>query len=375
MFELNPKNSVSDTSLCGFIPMALVQDGFGFSHSYELRVWRDVKKGYSHFQNGDIGIAKISPCFENRKSTIFYGLPNGIGAGTTELTILRPIVVDAEFYLFLFQSIWYITEGTKDFIGVVGQQRVNKVIFTPLAIPIPPIAEQKRITTEIKRYFHFVELIEYNKETLIRNTLTTKSKILELAMQGKLVPQDPTDEPAADMLKRINPKAKIITDNPHCRNIPSGWVMSTLKELIAIPSSKPYQIFQSEINEDGSIPVISQSSNFIEGYSDCYDKAFHPNNGIVIFGDHTKNVKFFSEDFIIGADGVKLIDWDYNKQYLYYLIKYVSEKIPSKGYSRHFQYLASYVIGLPPLNEQKRIVNKIEELFATLNHIEISLKD
>lgn len=150
--------------------------------------------------------------------------------------------------------------------------------------------------------------------------------------------------------------------------------MTALKELIIKTSSKQYQILQSEIKPKGKIPVISQSSNFIEGYSDNYNTAFHPNNGIVIFGDHTKIVKFFSADFIIGADGVKLIDWGYNKRFLYYLIKNVSEKIPNKGYSRHSQYLFKYIVGLPPLREQMRIVAKIEELYSILDKIEASLQ-
>ena len=113
IFELNPKNDVPDDTQGGFIPMACVDNGFGYSHTFETRVWKEIRKGYSHFQNGDIGIAKISPCFENRKSTIFYDLPNGIGAGTTELTVLRGHCVNTEFYLYLFQSEWYIFEGNQ----------------------------------------------------------------------------------------------------------------------------------------------------------------------------------------------------------------------------------------------------------------------
>ena len=140
-----------------------VEEGFSGNHSFEKRIWQDVKRGYCHFQNGDIGIAKISPCFENRKSTIFKDLPNTYGAGTTELVILRPIKVYTKFYLYLFKSDWYIKEGTKYFKGVVGQQRVHKEIFTDLHIPLPPFAEQQRIVTEIEHWFALIEQIEQNK--------------------------------------------------------------------------------------------------------------------------------------------------------------------------------------------------------------------
>ena len=153
LFILNPKNKLADESLCGFIPMSLVEDGFSGRHYFEIRNWGQVKKGFSQFQNGDIGIAKISPCFENLKSVIFEKLPNGNGAGTTELTILRSLGVYSKFYLYLFKSWWYISEGTKYFKGVVGQQRVNKEIFTDLIVPVPPINEQKRIAEEIERCF------------------------------------------------------------------------------------------------------------------------------------------------------------------------------------------------------------------------------
>ncbi|WP_256122217.1 restriction endonuclease subunit S, partial [Tannerella forsythia] len=215
IFILNPKNEVDDETLAGFIPMALVDDGFCGSHSFEQELWKNIKKGFSHFQNGDIGIAKISPCFENMKSVIFNNLPNGLGAGTTELTILRGILIDVKFYLYLFKTSWYISQGTKYFKGVVGQQRVNKAIFTTLEVPLPPLAEQQRIVSEIERWSVLIDTIEQGKENLETSIKQAKSKILDLAIHGKLVPQDPKDEPASELLKHINPKAQITCDNEH----------------------------------------------------------------------------------------------------------------------------------------------------------------
>ena len=160
LFLLNPKNNLQDNLDIGFVPMTNVEDGFSGKHSFEIKKWKDVKKGYSHFQNGDIGIAKISPCFENLKSCIFNSLPNDMGAGTTELVILRDMGIFTPFYLYLFKSSWYITQGTKYFKGVVGQQRVNKEIFTELYIPLPPLAEQERIVGEIEKIFAVLDRIE-----------------------------------------------------------------------------------------------------------------------------------------------------------------------------------------------------------------------
>ena len=234
LFLLNPKSELDDNMKVGFIPMALVEDGFSGDHFYEERTWKDVKRGYCHFQNGDIGIAKISPCFENRKSTIFKNLPNTYGAGTTELVILRPIKVYTKFYLYLFKSDWYVKEGTKYFKGVVGQQRVHKEIFTDLHIPLPPFAEQQRIVEEIEYWFVLIDQIEQDKSDLQTAIRQTKSKILDLAIHGKLVLQNPNDEPASELLKRINPKAEITCDNGHYPQLPDSWTIVPMQMLCSL---------------------------------------------------------------------------------------------------------------------------------------------
>ena len=234
LFCLNPKSEITDDTSVGFIPMACVDDGFSGNHQFKDRIWKEVKKGYCHFRNGDIGIAKISPCFENLKSTIFQNLPNNYGAGTTELVILRPLNIHAKFYLYLFKSQWYISEGTKYFKGVVGQQRVHKGIFTDLQVPLPPLAEQYRIVAEIERWFALIDEIERGKADLQTTIKQTKSKILDLAIHGKLVPQDPNDEPASELLKRINPKAEITCDNGHYTNLPIGWVVVPMQMLCSL---------------------------------------------------------------------------------------------------------------------------------------------
>lgn len=239
LFCLNPKSEIADDTNIGFIPMACVNDGFSGNHHFEKRIWKEVKKGYCHFQNGDIGIAKISPCFENLKSTIFQELPNNCGAGTTELVILRPINIYAKFYLYLFKSQWYIDEGTKYFKGVVGQQRVNKGIFTDLHIPLPPFAEQQRIVMGIEKWFALIDQIEQDKVDLHTTIKQTKSKILDLAIHGKLVPQDPNDEPAIELLERINPNFTPC-DNGHSEKLPQSWTWAKGKNIFSpMKSAKP----------------------------------------------------------------------------------------------------------------------------------------
>ena len=393
MFLLNPKSELDDNMKVGFIPMALVEDGFSGNHFYEERTWKDVKRGYCHFQNGDIGIAKISPCFENRKSTIFKNLPNTYGAGTTELVILRPIKVYTKFYLYLFKSDWYVKEGTKYFKGVVGQQRVHKEIFTDLYIPFPPFAEQQRIVEEIEYWFALIDQIEQDKSDLQTAIRQTKSKILDLAIHGKLVPQDPNDEPASELLKRINPKAKITCDNGHDEKspfeIPDTWVWCRHNSILDISGGaqpaksyfetipRPNYIRLYQIRDYGESPVpiyipISLASKQTEKgdillarYGGSLGKVFHAEQGAYNVAMAKVIFKF---DNLIYKEFA----------YYYYLsnlyqgkLKEISRTAQAGFNSTDFN---DMYFPLPPLSEQQRIVAKIEELFSVLDNIQNALE-
>ena len=125
---LNPKNDLPDELEVSFIPMALIDDGYRNSHFFEIKTWGSIKKGFTHFADGDIGIAKITPCFLNRKSVIFCNLKNRYGAGTTELSIVRVVndLLSRDFLLYFFKSAYFIENGVKSFTGTAGQQRIHK---------------------------------------------------------------------------------------------------------------------------------------------------------------------------------------------------------------------------------------------------------
>lgn len=151
IFEINPKNEAEDDSECAFIPMECVKPGFGSGFTYKTVKWKSIKRGYSHFADGDIGFAKITPCFQNRKSLIFSNLPNGIGAGTTELKILRPYShhILKEYVLAFLQSPYFIDEAS--FKGTANQQRIIGGYVEHKLFAIPPIKEQVRIVERINR--------------------------------------------------------------------------------------------------------------------------------------------------------------------------------------------------------------------------------
>ena len=337
-----------------------------------------------------IGIAKISPCFENLKSTIFQGLPNNCGAGTTELVILRPINIYAKFYLYLFKSQWYIDEGTKYFKGVVGQQRVHKGIFTDLHIPLPPLVEQQRIVTEIEKWFALIDQIEQGKVNLQTTIKQIKSKILDLAIHGKLVPQDPNDEPSIELLQRINPDFTPC-DNGHYENLPSGWAMCKLSDLCRIENGFA---FSSNDYKTQGIPLV-RISNIIHNTIDTTDCAY--------IEDVTDNkFKISKGDLLIAMSGAttgkmgvypfdetaylnqrvgnikilnkSLLSPDYRNTYMQSKV----DEILKIAYGGAQPNISASVIGnfdfpLPPYKEQIRIVETVQRIFGQLDVITESL--
>ena len=156
-FMINPKTRADDDMEAGFVPMSNIQDSFKNNFSFEPRIWGNIKKGYTHFENGDIVVAKISPCLENRKSAVMVGLPNGIGAGTTELNVFRSGYVHPLYGLFFFKSDYFISQCIGTFNGVVGQQRVSTKTIENIAFPIPPRSEQKRIINKVNELFQILD--------------------------------------------------------------------------------------------------------------------------------------------------------------------------------------------------------------------------
>ena len=228
-----------------------------------------------------------------------------------------------------------------------------------------------------------------------------KNSILQMAVQGKLVPQDPNDEPASVLLERIHkekeqlikdgkikkeknssyifrgadnlPYEKIGNNDPVCIadkvpfEIPNSWEWTRINEISIPIGNKHNQILSKDILPEGMIPVVSQSQNLIDGYCNNIEKKIDilP---LVMFGDHTRNVKFIDFDFVIGADGTKFHKILLcNSKYIYYWMFFTAETLKNRGYARHYTLLKECFIPIPPFAEQQRIIEKVEEL---LPHIE-----
>lgn len=208
--------------------------------------------------------------------------------------------------------------------------------------------------------------------------------ILELAVRGKLVPQDPNDEPASDLLKRIAAeKAELvkqgkikkqkplpeISEEEKPFELPEGWEWVHLPDIYCSISESSRKIKSSEILPEGKYPVIEQSQEFISGYCNNECLLIKLNNPVIVFGDHTRNIKFIDFDFVVSADGVKILSPILIcERFFFWQLR--SFKLDVRGYARHFKVLNSCLFALPPIAEQERIVEKVSSLMSLCDQLE-----
>ena len=265
-------------------------------------------------------------------------------------------------------------------------------------IPLPPFSEQQRIVAEIEKWFAVIKIIESEKTDLQTTIKQAKSKILDLAIHGKLVPQDPNDEPASELLKRINPKAEITCDNGQYGKMPEEWIMCTIGDLFDVVSAK--RVLKSDWKNKG-IPFyrareivqlnkegIADKDLFIteELFAELKDKFGTPNVGDIMLSAvgsigytyivNEKDSFYYKDASVLCLRNVNKL----NSQYFSMLFKttYVKEQMHdnSKGTTVDtitIEKLKKYFVPLPPLAEQQRIVDAIDKTFAKLDAIMESL--
>ncbi|QWM98878.1 type I restriction endonuclease subunit S [Xanthomonas sp. MLO165] len=277
---INPRNAAPDSLKVSFVPMTFIGTRFDDQHAQESRLWGEVKNGFTHFAEGDIGVAKITPCFENSKACVFSNLVNGLGAGTTELHIVRPIggTLDPRFVLAYLKSPQFLLVGETKMTGTAGQKRLPKDFVETNPFPLPPLLEQHRIVAKVDELMALcdrldarqadadsahAQLVQALLDSLTQacdaedfaqswqrlaehfHTLFTtepsidalKQTLLQLAVMGKLVPQYPNDESASEFLKRIaEEKARLVLEGRIKRQSPLADVAEEEK-LFALPSS------------------------------------------------------------------------------------------------------------------------------------------
>ena len=344
--------------------------------------------------NGDIVFARTGATVG--KSYLIQGLSQKAIYASYLIRIQTFDLILPEYVKLFFESGYYWEQIELSSVGI-GQPNVNGTILGYLNIPLPPFAEQKRIVIEIEQWLSLIDQIEQGKDDLHSVIKQTKSKILDLAIHGKLVPQDPNDEPAIELLKRINP-GFTPCDNGHSRKFPQSWCSVTVNDVCSIIGGVSYN--KADIQDTG-IRVL-RGGNIQNGkVIDCFDDVFIPlsyqnNDNQVQHGDIIVVASTGSQT-LIGKTG--FADRDIPKTQIGAFLRIVRPKQKAlspyirlifqtddyKGYIRNVAkgsninnvknaHLQNYQIYLPPLEEQQRIVQKIEELFSVLDNIQKALE-
>lgn len=447
---LSPRNEAPDTLEASFVPMPLIAAKYGVANQHEIRPWGEIKKGYTHFAEGDVGLAKITPCFENGKSTVFRNLTGGIGTGTTELHIVRPLFVDQDYILLFLKSPHFIETGIPRMTGTAGQKRVPTEYFAHSPFPLPPLAEQQRIVAKVDELMGLCDRLEAARagREAVRDKLTAASlvrlnapdpetfqsdarfaldalpalttrpdqikalrqTILNLAVRGKLVPQEADDEPASELLKRIaKEKARRVKDreirqrdiqppipsNEAPFDLPNSWVWTRLGTLCFLITDGAHH---TPKYQDEGVPFLSVkdvSSGIIDFSNTRFiskeahrelAKRCNPEFGDILLtkvGTTGIAVEVDTEQefsIFVSLALLKFSRENIDRRFLCYLINSPFVKRQSADNTQGIgnknlvlRLINQFAIPLPPLAEQHRIVAKVDALMALCDRLEASL--
>ena len=320
-----------------------------------------IKKGDLVLCNaGDVGRAAIW----NFDEDICYQNP---------VSRLRPKIIGINNKLYLYLLMFYKEQGMLNGKGV-GITSLSANDLLSGLFPLPPINEQNQIVTNIDNIFSQIDYLDENKSDLLSTIRQTKSKILDLAIHGKLVPQDYNDEPAKELLKRIatsdNRPYEKLEENQINWKLPDNWSLCHLGDIITVINGRNQK---DVVNPEGKYPIYG--SGGIMGYADDY---ICPENCTIIGRKGSINnpifvtEKFWNVDTAFGLSSSEAI----LPKYLFYFCEYFdftsldsSTTLPSLTKTN----IQQIIFTLPPLQEQERILDKIETLFSKLDEIVLNL--
>ena len=426
LFQINPKVVAEDNTSAAFIPMEAISAGYDSEFRYYEKKWGEIKSGYTAFADNDIAFAKITPCFQNRKSAIFEGLPNGIGAGTTELKILRTYgeTINRWFVLYFLESPYFIDEAT--FKGTANQQRIIVGYLENKLFPVPPLAEQERIVSKIGLVMPVIDKYSKSQEHLDKmntelNEYLEKS-ILQEAIQGKLVSQIAEEGTAQELLEQIKTeKLKLVKegklkksalndsvifrgdDNKYyeqiganCNDItdeipfdlPYNWCWCRFSNIVSMTIGKTPARGEQTYWINGKYNWVS-ISDMVDGGTISTTKEKVSDLAIKeIFSApiSEKGSLLMSFKLSIGKTSILDIDAYHNeaiitirpvidkeyamRNYLFKVLPLIANlgdsKDAIKGKTLNSKSLANLLIPLPPLQEQQRIIERINLLSKQL---------
>ncbi|WP_181178924.1 restriction endonuclease subunit S [Methylibium rhizosphaerae] len=277
VIELNPKTTdLADTTLVGFVPMALLGKSYLDGFAFQPRPWAEVKRGYSHFCDGDVLLAKITPCFENGKAGLARGLPNRMGAGSTEYFVCRPRtgVIDARYLLAFLKTEEFVREGATHMTGSVGHKRVPKEYLSERVLPLPPLKEQTRIADQLNTLLARIQACNDRLDAIPALLKRFRQAVLDAATFGVLTEEWRDRQvglpPAVELRHAI--EADHVTAGGHERGnasdpteeahdlsidqLPEGWTISRLRDCCRPGRPITYGILKPGPELSEGVPYI-----------------------------------------------------------------------------------------------------------------------
>ena len=440
---VNPRNVGEDEAMVSFCPMPTIPTDYQGQVTPEIRRWGDIKKGYTHFADGDVVVAKITPCFQNRKSCVMKGLEGGIGAGTTELHVVRILAskVAPEYLLLFYKSPDFLQVGVERMTGTAGQQRVPREYFAYTPLPLPPLGEQHRIVAKVDELMGLIDRLEATRQSredfranardsalaALRNAATSeevgtawtriaermedlftvpadlaalRESVLQLAVRGRLVPQDKGDEPVTELLDRIiNEKRRRekwtkvrklppkIQEDDLPFGIPASWKWTHLGEITSYGAtekaepgqvSKETWVLELEDIEKVSSRLINRVSYGMRPFKSTKNRFY---KGDILYGKlrpYLDKVILADEDGVCSSEIMPIKGFaGLAPQFIRlvlktpYFVQYANSSthgmnLPRLGREKARQAL----FPLPPESEQRRIVAKVDELMGLIDRLE-----
>ena len=293
-----------------------------------------------------------------------------IGNVSQHVCIIRSILVLSSYVHTFILSPFF--KKTMNITGS-GREGLPKYNLEKMFLPIPPLKEQERIIKEIEHWFTFIDTIEQSKVNLQTAIKQTKSKILDLAIHGKLVPQDPSDEPALELLKRINPKAQITCDNEHYPQLPKGWSICRLGDVVKYEQPTAYIVQSTAYSDAYPIPVLTAGKSFIIGHTKETEGIYN-RPPCIIFDDFTTDSRLVDFPFKVKSSAMKILQVHYGVEVEYVSLFMSITRLVGDTHKRYWiSEYSKLEIPIPPQEEQKRIIGKVRLLFEVLDVIEESL--
>ena len=284
-----------------------------------------------------------------------------------QFVVLKFIGCNPRFLTYCLQSN-YARKQYEEFVLGTAIPTFTQVALGAMAIPMPPIEEQERIVAEVEKLLTIVDNIEQCKQDLSTAISQTKNRILDLAIHGKLEPQDPNDEPAIELLKRINPKFTPC-DNAHYEQVPDGWCVCTLEDIVDYEQPQAYIVHSTDYSDSYKIPVLTAGKSFIIGYTNELD-GICDNVPVIIFDDFTTDSKYVDFPFKVKSSAMKIlhVKEGINIKYVAYFMSVT--RLIGDTHKRYWISEYSKVnIPFPSKAEQDRIVYQIERLMCSLDSI------